>query len=208
VAASWGARWEKASVQETARFGALVGRPLTDVAAERGTAPFDVLVDLSLEENLQTRFRIVLANDDEEEVGQLLQDGRTLLGLSDAGAHASQLCDACFSTHLLAHWVREVGALSLEQAVWRLTGHTANVFRLRGRGLVREGFAADLVAFDPDTVGVEPMERVFDLPAGADRLIVHSRGIEHIWVNGAAIRTDGKDVDDAHPGVLIRGGAT
>jgi len=208
VAASWGARWEKASVQETARFGALLGRPLTDVAAERGTAPFDVLVDLSLEENLQTRFRIVLANDDEEEVGQLLQDGRTLLGLSDAGAHASQLCDACFSTHLLGHWVREVGTLSLEQAVWRLTGHTAQVFRLRGRGLVREGFAADLVAFDPDTVGVEPMERVFDLPAGADRLTVHSRGIEHVWVNGTAIRTDGKDVDDAHPGVLMRGGAT
>ena len=65
-----------------------------------------------------------------------------------------------------------------------------------------------IVAFDPDTVGVEPMERVFDLPAGADRLIVHSRGIEHVWVNGTAIRTDGKDVDDAHPGVLMRGGAT
>ena len=208
VASSWGSRWEKASVQETARFGALVGRPLTEVAAERGTEPFDVVVDLSLEEDLQTRFRIVLANDDEEEVGELLQDGRTLLGLSDAGAHASQLCDACFSTHLLGHWVREMGVLSLEQAVWRLTGHPSQVFRLRGRGLVREGFAADLVAFDPDTVGVEPMERVFDLPGGADRLIVQSRGIEHVWVNGTAIRTDGKDVDDARPGVLMRGGAT
>jgi N-acyl-D-amino-acid deacylase len=208
VAKSWGARWEKASVQETTRFGAMVGRPLAEVAAARGTEPFDLLVDLSLEENLQTRFRIVLANDDEDEVGQLLQDGRTLLGLSDAGAHASQLCDACFSTHLLGHWVRETGVLSLEQAVWRLTGHAAQVFRLRGRGLVREGFAADLVAFDPDTVGVEALERVFDLPAGADRLIARSRGVEHMWVNGAAIRCDGKDIHDAHPGVLMRGGTT
>jgi len=73
---------------------------------------------------------------------------------------------------------------------------------------VREGFAADLVAFDPDTVGVEPMERVFDLPGGADRLIVRSRGVEHVWVNGTAIRSDGKDVDDTRPGVLMRGGAT
>jgi N-acyl-D-aspartate/D-glutamate deacylase len=207
VAQSWGSKWEKSSVQETAKFGALIGRPLTEVAAERGSEPFDVLVDLSLEEDLRTRFRIVLANDDEDEVGELLQDGRTLLGLSDAGAHASQLCDACFSTHLLGHWTRERGVLSLEQAVWRLTGHVAQVFRLRGRGLVREGFAADLVAFDSDTVGVEEMERVFDLPAGADRLIARSRGIEHVWVNGAPVRTDGKDIDDARPGVLMRGGA-
>jgi len=73
-------------------------------------------------------------------------------------------------------------------------------------GRLAPGYRADLVAFDPDTVGVEPMERVFDLPGGADRLIVHSRGIEHVWVNGTAIRTDGKDVDDARPGVLMRGG--
>jgi N-acyl-D-aspartate/D-glutamate deacylase len=208
VASSWGSRWEKASVQETARFGDMKGRPLTEVAAALGTEPFDVLIDLSLDEDLQTRFRIVLANDDEEEVGQLLQDGRTVLGLSDAGAHASQLCDACFSTHLLGHWVRDEGVLSLEQAVWRLTGHAAQVFRLPGRGLVREGRAADLVAFDRDTVGVEEMERVFDLPAGADRLIARSRGIEHVWVNGTAIRADGKDIDDARPGVLLRGGET
>jgi N-acyl-D-aspartate/D-glutamate deacylase len=208
VASSWGSRWEKASVQETTRFGALVGRPLAEVAAERGVEPFDLVIDLSLEEQLQTRFRIVLANDDEEEVGELLRDGRTLLGLSDAGAHASQLCDACFSTHLLGHWTRELGVLSREQAVWRLTGHAAQVFRLRGRGLVREGFAADLVAFDPATVGVEAMERVFDLPAGADRLVAQSRGIEHVWVNGTAVRTDGKDIDGARPGVLMRGGMT
>jgi N-acyl-D-aspartate/D-glutamate deacylase len=202
----WGSRWAKTSVQETERHAELRGRGITDIAEERGLDPFDVLVDLSLDEDLRTRFRIVLANDDEEELAQLLRDRRTVLGLSDAGAHASQLCDACFSTHLLQHWVRDKGVLTLEEAVWRLTGHAAQVFQLAGRGLIREGHAADLVAFDPDTVGVDELERVWDLPAGADRLIARSRGIEHVWVNGTAVRLDGKDVDDAHPGVVIRGG--
>jgi N-acyl-D-amino-acid deacylase len=80
------------------------------------------------------------------------------------------------------------------------------VFRLEGRGQIIEGNAADLVAFDQDTVGVEALERVWDLPAGADRLICRSRGIEAMWVNGTAVRLDGKDVADAGPGMLIRGG--
>ena len=99
---------------------------------------------------MATRFRIVLDNDGDDEIGDLLADKRTLLGLSDAGAHASQLCDACYSTHLLGHWVRERKALSLEDAVWRLTGHPHQAFRIPERGLVQEGFLADLVAFDPD----------------------------------------------------------
>ena len=129
---------------------------------------------------------------------------RTLLGLSDAGAHASQLCDACYSTHLLGHWVRERKALSLEDAVWRLTGHPHQAFRLAQRGLVREGFFADLVAFDPETVGTTPVERVYDLPGGADRLLVGSTGIHHLWVNGVATRRDGRELPDARPGRLLR----
>jgi N-acyl-D-aspartate/D-glutamate deacylase len=165
------------------------------------------MFDLALEEDLKTRFRFVLVNDGEEEIGQLLNDNRAVLGLSDAGAHASQICDACFSTHLLGYWVREKGAVSLEQAVHRLTAHAANVFRIRDRGTIRPGAFADLVAFDPDTVGTTGMERVFDLPAGADRLLVHSIGIEHIWINGEATRVDGKDLEGARPGRLIRGGS-
>ena len=204
----FGSRWDKTTIQETNVHAALRGRVLTEIAAERGVDPFDVLVDLSLDEDLQTRFRIVLANDDDEELTGLLKDGRTVLGLSDAGAHASQLCDACFSTHLLGHWVRERGVLSLEQAVWRLTGHAAQVFRLPDRGVLRPGAFADLVAFDPDTVGADELERVWDLPGGADRLIVRSRGIEHAWVNGAQIRSDGKDLDGARPGRLLRDAGT
>ena len=108
-------------------------------------------------------------------------------GLSDAGAHASQLCDAVFSTYLLEHWVRETGTLTLEQAVWRITGHPAAVFGIPGRGRVAPGYFADLVAFDPAAVGVERMERVYDLPAGADRLIARSHGLHQVWVNGELI---------------------
>ena len=124
------------------------------------------MLDLALSDDMATRFRIVLDNDGDDEVGELLADKRTLLGLSDAGAHASQLCDACYSTHLLGHWVRERKALTLEDAVWRLTGHPHQAFRIADRGLVQEGFHADLVAFDPDDrrdhagrAGVRPARR-------------------------------------------------
>jgi len=203
----WGHAFGKTTVAETDRHSAIQNGPsLREIAAARGQHPVDAMIDLALEEDLKTRFSIVLANDGEDEIGELLRDSRGVLGLSDAGAHASQICDACFSTHLLGYWVRERGDLSLEHAVHRLTAHAAHVFRIPDRGVLREGAYADLVAFDPDTVGVAGMERVFDLPAGADRLLARSAGIEHVWVNGQAIRLDGKDVDGSRPGSLIRGG--
>jgi N-acyl-D-amino-acid deacylase len=204
VGDKFGKLWDRTTVQETEGHPELKNGPtIAQLAAVRGVHPLDVMLDLASE--APTRFRMVLLNDDEEEIGRLLRDERTLLALSDAGAHASQLCDACFSTYLLEHWVRETGVLSLEQAVWRLTGHPSHVFRLEGRGRLAPGFAADLVAFDPDTVGVEELERVWDLPAGADRLIARSRGIEAVWVNGTPIRLHGEDLAGAHPGVLIGG---
>jgi N-acyl-D-aspartate/D-glutamate deacylase len=206
VGPRWEPLWPKTTVQESTKHEELRGGPsVAELAAQRGVDPFDVVVDLSLDEDLATRFRVVLANDDEVELAALLRDDRAVLGLSDAGAHASQLCDANFSTHLLGHWVREEGVLTLEQAVRRLTSHAANVFRLPDRGSVQPGAWADLVAFDPDTVSAGELERVWDLPAGADRLIAHPTGIEHVWVNGVATRRDSTDLD-ARPGALIRGG--
>lgn len=151
-----------------------------------------------------TRFRIVLENDADDEIGALLADRRTILGLSDAGAHASQLCDACFSTDLLRRWVRERKAISLEEGVWRLTGHPAAAFGIAGRGLAREGYFADLVAFDPATIGATGLERVYDQPGGADRLIARSTGVTHTWVNGTASRRDGYDIPSVAAGQLLR----
>jgi N-acyl-D-aspartate/D-glutamate deacylase len=201
---AWAHRWSKTSVQETSSHGDVAGIPLADLAEQRGTTPFDLLLDLALTDEGTTRFEVVMDNDGDDELGDLLADERTLLGLSDAGAHASQLCDACWSTHLLGHWVRERQALPLEKAVWRLTGQPHQAFRIADRGLVREGFFADLVAFDPATVGTTPVERVADQPGGADRLLIDSVGIVHQWVNGVATRRDGEELAGAAPGRLLR----
>ncbi len=199
----WGTRWSKTFVEETELHPETIGVPLDELAAQRRVHPFDLMVRLSLDENLRTRFKVVIANDDSAELAELLAEPTTLIGLSDAGAHASQLSDACYSTHLLGRWVREKGALSLEAAVWRLTGQVASVFGIRDRGRIRPGYRADLVAFDADTVGPTPVRRVHDLPAGADRLISQSTGIHGVWVNGTRIVTDSSDTfdngaEDAH----------
>ncbi len=202
--AAWAHRWPKIAIEETMAHQELAGVPLDQLAARRATTPFDLMLDLALADDLTTRFRVVMDNDGDDELGELLADRRVLLGLSDAGAHASQLCDACYSTHLLGHWVRDRNALSLEDAVWRLTGQPAAVFRIAERGQVREGWFADLVAFDPATVGTTPVARVHDLPAGADRLLVDSTGVHHMWVNGVATRRVGLELPGASPGRLLR----
>jgi N-acyl-D-amino-acid deacylase len=140
-------------------------------------------------------------------VEELLTHPAVVLGLSDAGAHASQLCDACFSTHLLSHWVREKRVLSLPQAVRLLTSRSAEVFGIQGRGTLAQGWAADITIFDPDTVGCSPLRRVNDFPAGADRLVADAEGISAVVVNGTLIREEGRDVVDPEgplPGHLIR----
>jgi N-acyl-D-amino-acid deacylase len=203
----WNGRMASAVVEETEVHGGLLNGPnLGEIAAREGRTPFEVMIELALAEGLRTRFRIVLTNDDEEQITDLLQDDGLLLGLSDAGAHTSQLCDAGAPTHLLGYWCRERGALSWEDAVWRLTAHPAEVFGLSGRGLLRPGYAADLVAFDPETVGCEPIERVRDFPADTDRLITRSRGIKHVWVAGHPSRADDKPVHGAYHGRLLRNG--
>jgi N-acyl-D-aspartate/D-glutamate deacylase len=153
---------------------------------------------------------MAVVNTDEDEVEELLQSPYTVLGLSDAGAHASQLCDACFSTHLLGHWVREKQALRLEEAVRMLTSRPSEIFGITDRGRLAQGMPADVVVFDPATVGASGLRRTWDLPAGADRLVSDARGIDAVVVNGVVIRRDGADaVDPAGPlpGRLLRSGA-
>lgn len=207
LAERWGNKLDYATVQETEVHGELRNGPsLAEIGAETNRDAIEVMCDLALDENLATRFRIVMINDDEEQIGELLKDRRFLLGLSDAGAHTSQLCDANYCTYLLSRFVRELGVLSLAEAVWRLTGHPAEVYGLEGRGHIGIGYAADLVAFNPETVGTGDLERIYDLPAGADRLVARSVGIEHVWVAGERTRADGVDVDGVRPGRLLRHG--
>ena len=187
----------------------LNGRRLADIARERGVHAVDLLLDLALDSKLDTKFRVPIVNFDEDEVQEILRDPNVVLGLGDGGAHLSQLCDACFSTHLLGRWVRERKALSLERAVHMLSARPAGVFGIRDRGLLAAGRPADVVVFDPDSVGAGPLERVYDLPAGADRLISKPRGVDAVVVNGAVLPGPGESwpTGEALPGRLLRNGA-
>jgi N-acyl-D-aspartate/D-glutamate deacylase len=195
--------WSRMSVSESAVHGQFVGRSLADIAAERGTSALDVMVDLALEDRLETRFEFELFNWDQDEVGALLKQDSTILGLSDAGAHASQLCDASYALHLLGHFVRERREFSLEFGVWRLTGHPATALGFEGRGFLRSGHVADICVFDAETIAERPAERVYDLPGGADRLVKEPVGVEAVLVNGTFIRRDGMQLDVA-PGRVLR----
>jgi len=203
-------RWETYEVMESTAHADLIGRKLVDLAAERGTDPFDLLLDLAVEEPTlkDIRVKAVVANDHEEDVATLLREDGCTLGLSDAGAHVSQLCDAPLATDLLGKWVREKGVLSLEQAIHKLTQVQAELFGFAGRGVLEEGYVADIVVFDPDTVAPGPLRRVHDFPAGAERLTADQpEGMRHLFVNGAQVMADGELVPaavSARPGTLVR----
>jgi N-acyl-D-amino-acid deacylase len=204
-----GGSWERTVVSWFPPDPSIEGTNVVDLAAARDLDPSDLVLDLALESDLDARFRMAVLNFDEDMVEVLLTDPHTMLGLSDAGAHASQLCDACFSTHLLSHWVRDRKALSLEEAVRKLTSEPAEIFGIADRGLLGRGRPADIVVFDPATVGCSDLRRVNDQPAGADRLVADAVGIDAVVVNGALIRQDDADtVDPAGPlpGRLLRNG--
>lgn len=184
-------RWDTFEVSESERFPELVGRRVTDLAAERGVSPFDVMCELAVAEDLGTRFRAYIANDDPDAVAELLAHDHVALGLSDAGAHVDQLCDAPLATDLLGGWVREREVLSLERAIHKLSGEPAGIFGFVGRGSLRVGSWADVCVFDPATVGPGPTRRVRDFPAGAERLTCEEpTGMRHVLVNGTPIRRD------------------
>jgi N-acyl-D-aspartate/D-glutamate deacylase len=200
--------WTSLSVAESATRPDLVGHSVVDLAEEQGVTPLDVLLDLSLADDLTTRFWSVLANNNLEGITFLLPRDDVLLGLADSGAHVSQLCDACFATDLLGNWVRDRQVMSLERAIHKLTAEPASVYGLDDRGSVEVGKAADLVVFDPDTVAPGPLRRVVDFPANGERLTADAPvGMTHTLVNGVPIRVDGRSVPEGlgmRPGRVLR----
>jgi len=184
--------WDKIFVRQAARpeNQELEGVALSKLAAERGAHPMDCLLDLSLEENLDTVFTATLLNSDEEAVGRLLQDEHSMLSLSDAGAHLTFLCDAGFGLHFLGHWVHDKRLMPLEQAVRQMTSFPADAFGIRDRGRIVEGAHADLLLFDPASVGRGQARRVYDLPAGASRLHTPAVGVHGVWINGVQVADD------------------
>jgi len=196
--------WDKVHVVESARPHA-ENRSIAELARETGKDPLDTMLDLALGENLDTVFSAQLLNTDESGIARMLRDPNALVSLSDAGAHLTFFNDAGFGLHLLGHWSRERGVLSLAEAARRLTGHPASVFGIRERGALEPGYCADLLLFDPNTVNRGPNRRVFDLPAGQPRLTTDAIGVHGVWVNGERIADqNGLRKTERLPGKLLR----
>ncbi len=185
--------WDKVHVVEVARAenARHEQRSIAEIAHDEGRDPLDTMLDLAVDEDLRTVFTAQLLNSDERAVGRMLNHPDSVVSLSDAGAHLTFFNDAGFGLHLLGHWSRELGAMSLAEAVRRVTSHPAGVLGLQGRGTIRTGFAADLLLFDPQTVARGPKRRVNDLPAGAARLTTDAVGVHGVWVNGAQVADAG-----------------
>jgi N-acyl-D-aspartate/D-glutamate deacylase len=177
---------------------------VAEIARERNQHSAEVMIDQALEKNLELFFLQPIANENQDYALEIMRHPRTVTTFSDSGAHVSQLMDSSLQTHLLSHWVRDKQAFTLEQAVRMLTLVPATNWGFHDRGLIREGMAADMVVFDPDTIAAEMPEVVDDLPAGARRLIQRCRGIAATVVNGEVVLRDGKHTG-ALPGQLLRG---
>jgi len=188
--------------ERTTRFQ---DRSVVEIAAERGTSVLDAFCDTVLDDDLEGQWGALMMNFDEDAVAAMLRHPAGVVALSDAGAHMDTLCDQGFTTYLLGHWVRERGALALEEAVRLVTSVPAERYGLAGRGRLAPGLAADLVLFDPQRVGTSPTTMVYDLPQRQRRLLQGAEGIEHVLVNGVAVVERGVPTG-RRAGRVLRGG--
>ncbi|MCR9259022.1 MAG: amidohydrolase family protein [Pseudomonadaceae bacterium] len=176
---------------------------MAELARAKGVNPVELMIDMALEHDFRIFFRQPIANENQDHVLEMMKHPRSVVTFSDSGAHVAQIMDSSLQTHLLSYWVREKQALSLEEAVRQITYNTATMWGLHDRGLLREGMAADVVIFDPKTIGARLPQIVHDLPAGAKRLKQTADGIKHTLVNGEILLTDNEH-SGAVPGRLLR----
>jgi N-acyl-D-aspartate/D-glutamate deacylase len=186
--------WQRVIVAAPVKPGnaGLADRTISDIARESGRDPLDAMLDLGLDEDLDTGFIGRFFNAVDDGVEPLVKHPAGVIALSDAGAHLIYLCDAGFGLYFLGHWVRERGAFDLAEGVRRLTSHQAALYGIPDRGRIARGAWADLMLFDPATVGISAAQRVNDLPGGGPRTIRHPMGVHGVFVNGIKV-FDGKD---------------
>jgi N-acyl-D-aspartate/D-glutamate deacylase len=174
-----------------------------ELANQRGVDPAELIIDLALEQDFDVFFLQYYSSESDEQMVSMLRNPNTAMTFSDAGAHVGQIIDASIQSHLLAYWVRERQLLTLEEAIPMITRRPANLWRLHDRGLLREGFAADITIFDPETVAPAMPRVVYDLPGGARRLLQKGQGYKATIVNGQLFMRDGQPTE-ARAGQLLR----
>ena len=188
-----------------AKHQRLVEGNVSQLARSEGKDPFDWFLDFGLDGELDAMVDCKLFNTDEDAVRDLIRHPHSQVTLSDAGAHLAFLCDAGFGLHLFGHWARERGDLTLEQAVQTVTSRPASLYRIKDRGRLAPGTWADLILFDPATVGRGAKRRVSDLPGGASRVDTPAVGVHGVWVNGVRVVNDEGPIKDCgRPGKLMR----
>ena len=197
--------WRRVEVAmaTTPAHRALEGETIETIAGREGRDPVDVMFDLAVDERLGTTFNAALLNADEAAVEGLLRHDAGLISLSDAGAHLCYLCDAGYGLHLLGHWVRDKGVFGLEDGIRRVTSLPARLYGIPDRGEIAPGKFADLLLFDPATVGRGAIRRVDDLPGGESRLVRDASGVHGVWVNGTAVYDAGGYRDVPPPGHVL-----
>jgi N-acyl-D-aspartate/D-glutamate deacylase len=200
-------RWADVVLAEAARpeHQVWLGHTLSAIARERGGDVIDALLDVSVAEGLRARFTMTLLNYDDARVGALLRQPESLVALSDAGAHVSVLCDAGYATHFLGYWVRERGALGLEDAVRRLTSMPASLYGIPECGRLAPDAVADIACFDATRVACRAPELLHDFPGGAARFVTRADGVHHVLVAGVPV-VDGGVPTDARPGRVLESG--
>lgn len=199
--------WDKVEVTETFRpeHASFDQKKIDVLARAEGKHPLDWMLDLAIAEDLETLFMAELLNTDEDAVGRMMVDPNASVALSDAGAHLTFFCDAGFGLHLMGHWARDLGKLSLEAAIHELTAKPAEIYRIPERGRIEVGCHADLLLFDPGSVGRGPKRRVHDLPGGAPRLTTDAVGVHGVWVNGTQVANVGGMTENGKkPGTVLR----
>jgi len=204
------ADWEDYVIGDTfsAANEGLSSRVVGDIAAERGTEPFDTLLDIVIADELQTVLWPAPKDKDPESWRMRVEawnDERVMIGGSDAGAHLDRMCGATFPTRFLGDMINGRKLIPVERAVQLITQKPAQLIGLIDRGTLAEGMNADIVVFDPATIGSENAHMVADLPGGSSRLTADSYGIERVLVNGVAVIIDGQPTG-ATPGTVLKSG--
>jgi len=182
----------------------LEGQNIQALADQQGLDPVDVFLDLALSEDLGTHFVGKFFNNNDEGVAPSLKHPASVITLSDAGAHLSYMCDAGFGLYFLSHWVRDTGHFTLSEGIRKITSEPADRFRIPERGRLQVGLPADMLLFDPATVGIsKPLPRQ-DLPGGGSRMIRTATGVHGVWVNGVKVHDGHNYVDHSQgPGQVL-----
>jgi len=198
--------WERITLHEvkSPRLKSLEGKTIAEIAAAQGKDGVDALLDVTLADDLECELTMASWNTRVDRMAEILNNRDILLGLGDGSAHLDMLCDSGYPTYVLGTWVRDRKVLTLEEGVRRMTSDPADFYGIKDRGRIAPGLAADLAIFDPAAVGSEGRpQRRYDLPGGAKRMVVRSRGIEYTIVNGVVTWQKGA-LTGAAAGTVLR----